>query len=330
MRLTLPCVRHKRHKLRGGTNRVFDTPCFCPLPTIRKIRAPIKIKSVLPPPPKKAPKYPPPEYEEFYGHGIFLQKERIFPGVHKIDAPISGPRIADENFTDTRIFLKQGAFWRKRRKWRICIVPTEGLRSSDPRERKKWRKWPVSQAKAWFRKSRVALPWIRSLRYVFHRDACQHWAQRTRSLVLQNHATWSQLRLVRINTVAQCFSIPTGKIHAHAFVLRPEFRKRAEYGFGEHGFKHRTQWVFRGSLSSGERTQWVPLSLLCVCQSELTEFFAELTEFAVKLSEAQWVLFSETVLSKQYSARFLELQIQHTHTHLWKILSTIDFEFRCT
>ena len=63
---------------------------------------------------------------------------------------------------------------------------------------------------------------------------------------------------------------------------------------------------FRGSLSSGERTQWVPLSLLFMCQSELTEFLAELTEFAPKLSEAQWVLFSETVLSKQYSARFLK------------------------
>ena len=81
-------------------------------------------------------------------------------------------------------------------------------------------------------------------------------------------------------------------------------RKRAEYGFGEHGFKHRTQWVFWPSPSSGERTQWVPLSLLFVCQSELTEFFAEVTEFTVKLREAQWVLFSETVLSKQYSARF--------------------------
>ena len=80
--------------------------------------------------------------------------------------------------------------------------------------------------------------------------------------------------------------------------------KRAEYGFGEHGFKHRTQWVFRGSLSSGERTQWAPFSLLFVCKRKLTEFFAELTEFAPKLSEAQWVLFSETVLSKQYSARF--------------------------
>ena len=61
----------------------------------------------------------------------------------------------------------------------------------------------------------------------------------------------------------------------------------------EHGFKHWAQWVVLGSLSSGERTQWVPLSLLFLCQSKLTEFFfAELTEFAVKLSEAQWVLFS--------------------------------------
>ena len=72
----------------------------------------------------------------------------------------------------------------------------------------------------------------------------------------------------------------------------------AEYGFGEYGFKHRTQWALRGSLSSGEWTQWVPLSLLFVCQSELTEFFAELTEFATKLSEAQWVLPCETLLSR--------------------------------
>ena len=50
----------------------------------------------------------------------------------------------------------------------------------------------------------------------------------------------------------------------------------------------------------GQNSLWVPLSLLFVCQRELTEFFAELTEFAVKLSEAQWVLFSEPVLTKQY------------------------------
>ena len=33
---------------------------------------------------------------------VFLHKERIFPGVHKIGAAISGPRIADTNFTDTK------------------------------------------------------------------------------------------------------------------------------------------------------------------------------------------------------------------------------------
>ena len=36
---------------------------------------------------------------------VFLQKERIFPGAHKIGAAISGPRIADTNFTDTGISL---------------------------------------------------------------------------------------------------------------------------------------------------------------------------------------------------------------------------------
>ena len=40
---------------------------------------------------------------------------------------------------------KKGPFWRKRRKWPICILPTEqGLRSSDPRKRQKWRKWRLS------------------------------------------------------------------------------------------------------------------------------------------------------------------------------------------
>ena len=55
------------------------------------------------PPPKK-PKIPPPKRGILWT-GFFLQKERIFPGVHKIGAAISGPRIADTNSTDTRIFL---------------------------------------------------------------------------------------------------------------------------------------------------------------------------------------------------------------------------------
>ena len=74
-------------------------------PKFRKIRAPIKIKSALPPPPQT-----PPKKRGILRTSFFLQKERIFPGVHKIGAPISGPRIADTNFTDTRIFLKSRSF----------------------------------------------------------------------------------------------------------------------------------------------------------------------------------------------------------------------------
>ena len=103
------------------------------------------------------------------------------------------------------------------------------------------------------------------------------------------------------------------KLSPHLGPPHLQVSETGEYGFGEHGFKHRAQWVFWPSPRSGERTQWVPLSLLFVCQSELNEFFAELTEFTVKLSEAQWVLVSKTVLSKQYSARFLKCLIYHLH-----------------
>ena len=60
-----------------------------------------KNKIGTPPPPPK----PPPKKEEFYGHGFSCRKNAFFPGVHKIGAAISGPRIADTNFTDTGIFL---------------------------------------------------------------------------------------------------------------------------------------------------------------------------------------------------------------------------------
>ena len=42
--------------------------------------------------------------------------------------------------------------------------------------------------------------------------------------------------------------------------FRRKTRKQAEYGFGEHGFTHRTQWVFLGA-------HWVP-------GSELSEFLS--------------------------------------------------------
>ena len=89
----------------GGGRGFLSRNCFSP--NFRKILAPIKIKSALPPPPPQNPIYPPPQKnEEFYGHGFSCRTDAFFPGVHKIGAAISGPRIADKNFTDTRIFLK--------------------------------------------------------------------------------------------------------------------------------------------------------------------------------------------------------------------------------
>ena len=84
-------------------------------------------------------------------------------------------------------------------------------------------------------------------------------------------------------------------------------RKRAEYGFGEHGFKHRAQWVFVALTEfRGESSASSSQPIICVTKrTHRVVFFAELTEFAAELSEAQWVLFSETVLAEQCSARFL-------------------------
>ena len=66
-----------------------------------------KNKIGTPPPPKtQNTPPPPPKKAEFYGHGFFLQKERIFPGVHKIGAPFPAPELQTKHFTDTRIFLR--------------------------------------------------------------------------------------------------------------------------------------------------------------------------------------------------------------------------------
>ena len=79
-------------------------------------------------------------------------------------------------------------------------------------------------------------------------------------------------------------------------------RKRAEYGFGEYGFKHRTQWAFWGSLSSGGANS-VSSSRPIICVPKRTQRVFRRTHRVCR--RTQWVLFSETVLSKQYSARFL-------------------------
>ena len=70
---------------------------------VRKIRAPIKIKSALSPPPQK----PPPKKGNFTDMVFPAERTHFFRVFHKIGAPISGPRIADTNFTDTRIFMKK-------------------------------------------------------------------------------------------------------------------------------------------------------------------------------------------------------------------------------
>ena len=70
---------------------------FVSLLNIRKIPASIKSKSAPPPPQNQ--KYPPSlKTRNFMDMEVFLQKERIFPGAHKIGAATSDPRIADKTF----------------------------------------------------------------------------------------------------------------------------------------------------------------------------------------------------------------------------------------
>ena len=54
--------------------------------------------------------YPPPPKRGILWTWVFLQKERIFPGAHKIGAAISGPRIADTNFTECTFQFFFGGF----------------------------------------------------------------------------------------------------------------------------------------------------------------------------------------------------------------------------
>ena len=65
-------------------------------------------------------------------------------------------------------------------------------------------------------------------------------------------------------------------------------RRRAEYGFGEYGFKHRAQWVFWPSPSSRKRAQRVALSPLFVCKATSPSFSQNspsLPPNSVRLSE---------------------------------------------
>ena len=66
------------------------------------------------------------------------------------------------------------------------------------------------------------------------------------------------LDLFRASSGPETMPLPEGHPpfrHVRHFRGFEELRKRAEYGFGEYGFKHRAQGVKKPSASSGERSQ---------------------------------------------------------------------------
>ena len=60
---------------------------------------------ILSPPPNQNSRPPPPKRGILWTWRFSCRKKAFFPRVHKIGTAISGPRIADTNFTDTRVFL---------------------------------------------------------------------------------------------------------------------------------------------------------------------------------------------------------------------------------
>ena len=77
---------------------------------IRKILAPIKIKSALTPPPPKTQNYSniPPKTRNFMDLVFSCRTDAFFQAFVKLAQPFPAPEIADKNFTDTRIFLSFG------------------------------------------------------------------------------------------------------------------------------------------------------------------------------------------------------------------------------
>ena len=75
------------------------------VPNIRKIRAPIKIKSALPPPPPQNPKYPPPKTRNFMDTGFPAERTHFFQVSIKLVRPFPAPELR------TRILWTRGFFW---------------------------------------------------------------------------------------------------------------------------------------------------------------------------------------------------------------------------
>ena len=101
------CLQESNFKAVKGMEKTRSSKklkvLFCPLCQ----KNPRAHKNKIGPPPPQNPKYPPPPLKRgiLWTGGFSCRKNAIFPRVRKIGAAISGPRIADTNFTDTRIFL---------------------------------------------------------------------------------------------------------------------------------------------------------------------------------------------------------------------------------
>ena len=99
-------------------------------------------------PPPQNPKYPAQNPKRGILWTWDLPAERtLFPGVHKIGAAFSGPRIADKNFTDTRIFLKQGKCAEKRLDYQILLLKSGISRHNRLTEYKRGRQEAIREPK---------------------------------------------------------------------------------------------------------------------------------------------------------------------------------------
>ena len=183
-----------------------------------------KIKSAL----------PPPKTRNFMDMAFSCRLDAFFPGVHEIGAAISGPRISDKNFTDTRIFLKLGG-GRVGIPWtcyrghlgpsdpKLQIVPGPS-RPQGPKSPKQSRKG-VKIVEKWstltlFRLRFVGLflgPWSREARELFFGLYLQLWARRAQ----MSPVAGKSLRKERAHDVRITLSIR--RDHRQSFV-QPDFR----------------------------------------------------------------------------------------------------------
>ena len=135
-------------------------------------------------------------------------------------------------------------------------------------------------------------------------------------------SSWHALCMVLVTVSVSCNGVGQGGAHKwksrlekglFLWTKEASSRKRAEYGFGENGFKHRTQWVFLALTEFlGESSVRSSQPIICV-PSKLTEFFCRTHRVYPKL---QWALFSETVFSKTVFRPFPKVSLSVCHFFL--------------